>query len=99
MGFIFPFPTCRLPFATMILVFVCLERQFKRPISYTVADPDLQITGGGGGGGHSDPKISIASYNRGKGKGELCRPRPLSTTSKPLVLRPPKLHIIMNLWA
>ena len=31
----------------MILVLVCLERQFKRPISYTVADPDLQITGGG----------------------------------------------------
>ena len=29
----------------MILVFVCLEKQFKRRISYTVADPDLQITG------------------------------------------------------
>ena len=33
----------------MILVFVCLEKQFKRRISYTVADPDLQITGAGGG--------------------------------------------------
>ena len=77
MGFIFPFPTCRLPFATMILVFVCLERQFKRPISYTVADPDLQITGGGGGGAVIQTRRTLSLPTTGeRGRGSFVGPGP-----------------------